>query len=92
MTQAIVARSEIDCAKCKRRIRVNVHRVESAVILVNFALIVGLAALAYWLESQPLMLATFGVIMIGALVLPVLERTYLRDWPRYASLAGPEQT
>lgn len=88
LTQAVVARMEIDCSACKRRIRLNVHRTETFVVLLNFAAIVVSGALAYWLESPGLMLFAFGAAMLGALALPLLERTYLRDWPRYVPEAG----
>jgi hypothetical protein len=31
------------------------------------------------------MLAALGAAMAGVLALPLLERTYLRAWPRYTS-------
>jgi hypothetical protein len=85
LTQAVVTRMEVDCPQCKSIIRLNVHEVEMVVVVLNFAAIVGLAALAYWLESQKLMLAAFAAAAVGALVVPLLERTYLRSWPRYVS-------
>ncbi len=87
ITQAVVTRMEIDCAKCNGRIRLNVHRAEMVLVIFNFAAFVVLAALAFWLQSQPLMLTAFAVAMAGAATLPLLERVYLRSWPRYAAIS-----
>ena len=85
LTQAVVARMETDCSHCKNTIRLNVHRAEAILVVLDFGAIVVLAALAYWFQSQSLALAAFGAAMAGALAFPVLEHTYLRTWPRYAS-------
>jgi hypothetical protein len=86
LTQAIVARMETDCSHCGRTIRLNIHRAEVVIVLLNFGTIVVLGASAWWFQSDRLALALFGAVMLGALALPLLERTYLRKWPRYASL------
>jgi hypothetical protein len=85
LSEAVIARMEIDCSHCKRTIRLNVHRAEAVVVFLGFGSFVVLAALAYWLQSDGLMLLAFGAAMVSALALPLLERTYLRTWPRYAS-------
>ena len=91
LSQAIVARMEIDCSHCMSKIRVNVHRAEVIIVLLNFGTVIALATSAYWSQSQGLLLGAFGAAMAGALALPVLERTYLRAWPRYASIVkSPE--
>ena len=77
---------EIDCSHCKGTIRLNVHRAEEIVVLLDFAAIIVLAAFAYWFQSRGLVLAALGAAMVGALALPLLERTYLRTWPRYATI------
>ena len=89
---AIVARMEIECSYCKNNIRLNVHPVEHRVVLLSFGLFVALAATAYLLQSQALALVAFGSAMIGAAGLPMLERTYLRDWPRYARLVKSSES
>jgi DNA-directed RNA polymerase subunit RPC12/RpoP len=86
LSEAVIARMEIDCSNCKRRIRLNVHRAEAMVLLLGFGAFVVLAALAYWLQSHGLMLLAFGTAMASALAMPLLERTWLRAWPRYASI------
>lgn len=90
LRQAIVARLETDCPYCKRTIRLNVHRAETIIVLLNFGTIVVLCALAYWFQSQVLALLVAGAVMLGTLALPLLERTYLRAWPRYAAIPGPD--
>jgi DNA-directed RNA polymerase subunit RPC12/RpoP len=86
LSQAIVARMEIDCPHCMSRVRLNYHWTEVIAVFLGFGAFVVLAALAYRLQSQGLMLFAFGAAMAGALALPVLERTYLRSWPRYAPI------
>ena len=91
LIQAVVARMEIDCSQCKSTIRMNVHRVEEIVILLDFGTIIILAVLAYRFQSQGLVLAALGAATAGALAIPLLERTYLRTWPRYAAIVrSPE--
>ena len=91
LTQAIVVRMQIECAYCKSAIQHNFHPAEVAVIVLGFGAFAVLAALAYWLQSQTLMLCAFGAAMASALVLPLLERIYLRNWPRYvARVQSPE--
>ena len=85
LSQAVVARMEIECSNCKSRIRHNFHRAEVIAVALGFGAFATLAAFAYWLQNQPLMLFAFGAAMAGALALPLLEHTYLRTWPRYAS-------
>lgn len=85
LSQAIVARMEMDCTHCKGRIQLNVHRLEMAIVTFNFGVIVVVGALAYWFQSQDLMLITLGAAMAGVLALPLLERTCLRAWPRYST-------
>ena len=83
--QAVVVRMEIECSNCKSRIRHNFHRAEVIAVVFGFGTFATLAAFAYWLQSQRLMVFAFGAAMAGALALPLIERTYLRTWPRYAS-------
>ena len=75
---------EIDCSHCKRTIRLNVHRAEVGVVFLGFGSFVALVVIAYGLQSHGLMLLAFGAAMASALAMPLLERTWLRAWPRYA--------
>lgn len=85
LSQAIAPRMTIECSHCKSVIRLNIHRAETIIVLLNFAIIVVLAVFAYWFQSRGLVLVAFGAAMVGASALPLLERTALRTWPRYAS-------
>ena len=86
LTQAIVVRMEIECSNCNSRIQHNFHRAEVFVVVSGFGTFAALAALAYRLQSQSLMLYAFGAAMVSALALPLLERACLRTWPRYVSI------
>ena len=85
LSQAVVTRMEIDCSHCKSKIRLEVHWAEEIVVLLSFGTVAVLAGFAYWFQSQGLVLTALGAAMAGALALPLLERTWLRNWPRYAS-------
>lgn len=90
LSQAIVARMEMACSRCQGRIRLNVHRAEMVVVMFNFGAIVVMGALAYGFQSQALVLVALAAAMAGMAALPLLERTYLRSWPRYtASVRSP---
>ena len=89
LSQTVLVGLEIECPRCKSVVRHNVHRVESAIILGNFAVLVILAAFAYWLQSKDLVIVIVFAAVMGAAALPLLEHTYLRNWPRYAAL-GPK--
>jgi len=91
LNQAIVTRMEIECPSCKGKVRLNVHPAETAIVLFNFAALVLLGALAYWFQSQGLVLLALVGAGLGSAALPVLERTYLRTWPRYGLIAKSPQ-
>jgi DNA-directed RNA polymerase subunit RPC12/RpoP len=86
LSQAIVTRMEIECPQCGSRIRLNVHRAETIGVLAGFGIIVVLGALAYATQSERLMLFAFGAILAGSVALPLLERVWLRTWPRYRNI------
>ncbi len=86
---SIVTQMEIDCPHCKGRVQLNVHRAEVAIVLLAFSAIAVLAALAYGFGSQGqnVVLGALAVAGLGVAALPVLERTWLRNWPRYIPVA-----
>lgn len=86
--QAVIARMDIDCSHCNQTIQLHVHPVEAAVSYGALGIALALAGVAYWLQSQTLLVLAIGAAMLPALVLPLVERVMLRDWPRYASRAG----
>lgn len=90
MAHAIVARMDFDCRHCGARIRLNLHPLEMAVVLAGVAAFVAAAALAFRLQSQALLLAVIAITLTGAVAMFLLERSWLRDWPRYAS--APSRT
>lgn len=84
LTQAVITQMETECSGCKSEIRLNVHWAEEIVVLLSIGTLVVLAAFAYRFQSQGLVIAALAAAMLGALALPLLEKTYLRTWPRYA--------
>jgi DNA-directed RNA polymerase subunit RPC12/RpoP len=85
LVHAVVASMESDCPRCKGRIKLNVHRTETLLVVGSFAAMVVLGVLAYRHQSGGFALLAFAAAMLGALAVPLLERTYLRSWPRYVS-------
>lgn len=86
LSQTIMIKLEIQCPHCKNMIAHNIHRIENTIVLLNFAAIVVLAAFAYWLQSRGLVVIAVGAALVGAAAMPLIERTYLRNWPRYAAI------
>ncbi len=87
--RSLIARMNVDCPRCQGRLEMNVHRVETALVLASVAGSVALAALAYARQSQGLLLAALALGMAGAAALYALERTWLRRWPRFRARAAP---
>ena len=87
LAYAVIARMEIDCPRCQRRLRLNLHPAETAVVLAASAAFVTLAALAYQRQSQGLLLAALALGTAGMAAVYLLERRWLRDWPRYVPRA-----
>src|SRR3990167_5160409 len=91
LSQMVMLKLEIECPRCNSVVRHNIHRAETIIVLLDFAAIIVLAAFAYWFQSRGLVVVAVGAAMAGASALPLLERTYLRTWPRYAAIAqSPE--
>ncbi len=83
LSQTVMVKLEIQCPHCQNVVRHNIHRAESIIVMLNFAALVVLAAFAYWFQSQDLVIVAVGVAIVGASALPLIEHTYLRNWPRY---------
>ena len=90
LAQSIVARMDLDCPQCHGALTVNVHPAETGLVLASVGGAVALALLAYAAQSQRLLLAALAVGIGGAAAIYVLERTRLRNWPRYAPRAAPK--
>jgi len=87
LAYSIIARMEIDCPHCLRRLRLNLHPAETAVVLAASAAFVALAAFAYQRQSQGLLLAALALGAAGMGAVYLVERRWLRDWPRYVPRA-----
>jgi len=87
--RSLVARMNLDCPRCLGRLEMNVHRAETVLVLASVAGCVALAALAYARQSQGLLLAALALGMAGAAAVYGIERTWLRDWPRFRARATP---
>jgi len=88
--RSLIARMNVDCPHCLGRLQMNVHGAETGLVLGSIAASVALAALAYARQSQGLLLAALGVGLAGAAAVYIVERTWLRAWPRFQARApGP---
>ncbi len=87
LSQTAMVKLEVQCPHCGSVVRHNVHRAETVIVMLNFAAIAVLAAFAYWFQSRDLVLVAVGAAIVGASALPLLEHTYLRNWPRYVPMA-----
>ena len=73
---------ELDCPFCRERIEMNVHPLESALMIACFAAFVGFAVLFYALKNDAFLVAALASLAPSAL-LPVLERRFFKGWTRY---------
>lgn len=78
----VIPRMEIDCPFCLKRIEMNVHPLESTVMIACFAGFVGCAALFYALKNNALLVAALACLAPSAL-LPLFERRFFKRWPRF---------
>lgn len=83
LANSIVARMNLECPHCAGQLSMNVHRAETALVLASVGGCLALAALAYALRSQPLLLAALTCGVAAAAAMVFLERVWLRAWPRY---------
>lgn len=80
---AVIAKMEIDCPACGSRIRLNLHGTEVLAWVVHFAAL-GVAIVGgYLFQNKEVMVGGIVAAAIAALATRVLDRTYLRAWPRY---------
>ena len=83
LAQSIIAKMEIDCPGCMQRLEMNVHPVETGAMLLYCVGFVLPVIFGYVLERRDLMGAGVGIGIAGAAAIYLIERTYLRGWPRY---------
>jgi hypothetical protein len=81
--RSIVARMEIDCPFCMRRIRLNMHRAEEALVFFTLVAFLAFVGLGYWLGREGFYVAAVGAALAAAVAQALVERA-LRTWPRYA--------
>ena len=75
LSQTVMLGLEIECPRCNSVVRHNIHRAETIIVLLNFAVILVLAVFAYWFQSRGLVLVAVGAALVGAAASPLLERT-----------------
>jgi hypothetical protein len=80
--RSVIPRMELDCPSCRARIHVNVHPVESALMMASFAAFIVFGALFYLLKQEAFLVAALAALSPAAL-LPLLERRLFKGWPRY---------
>ena len=78
----VIPRMEVDCPFCLKRIEMNVHPVESAVMIACFAGFIAFAVLFYALKNDAYLVAALACLAPSAL-LPLLERRFFKGWPRF---------
>ena len=83
-SHTIVARMNLECPHCRAPLRLNLHRGETATVIAAACIAVPLALLSLALHDRVLLVSALGAGMAGAFAVFVLERTWLRVWPRYA--------
>jgi DNA-directed RNA polymerase subunit RPC12/RpoP len=81
-TRSVIPRMELDCPSCRARIQVNVHPVESALMMASFAAFVVFGALFYAFKQEGFLVAALAALSPAAL-LPFFERLWFKGWPRY---------
>jgi hypothetical protein len=83
LSQPIIARAEVDCTKCKRQLKVNLHPAEEALTFATLGGFLLFVLLGYWTKHQGFYAAAFAFALLGAGALPLAERLWLASWPRY---------
>jgi len=87
---SIIAKMEVDCPGCMQRLRMNIHQVESAVTTLFSIGFVGMLLAGILLERQELIGIGIVVGLAGGAASFLVERLYLRSWPRYVPKAAAE--
>jgi DNA-directed RNA polymerase subunit RPC12/RpoP len=83
LAHSIVARMDVDCPHCGGGLSVHVHPAERILVLAGAGGALALAVLSYLAQSQALLLAALLAGMAAAGAMSMLDRIWLRDWPRY---------
>jgi hypothetical protein len=83
LAYSIVARLDVDCPHCHGGLTVHVHPAERFLMLGGTGAALALAVASYAEQSQRLMLAAVVAGMAAGGAMWVLDRIWLRAWPRY---------
>jgi hypothetical protein len=79
----VIAKMEIDCPDCKRRLTMNIHPVESTVTTLVSLGFVGALLAGISLENPTLVGMGIMIGLVGGAASLLIERVVLRDWQRY---------
>lgn len=85
LAYAVIARIDMECPHCRRGLSMNLHRGETAIVILGTGSAVVLLVLSLYTRSQALLLAALGVGAAAAGAELALERFWLRRWPRYVA-------
>lgn len=89
LAYAVVARMDLECPHCRRALSMNLHRGETALVILGTGGALVLLVLSLTTRSQALLLAALGVGAAAAGAESALERFWLRRWPRYVPRRAP---
>jgi hypothetical protein len=82
LMRSVIPRMALDCPACRARIEVNVHPVESWLMVASFLGFVACGVIYYASGREGFVVAALACLAPAG-VLPMLERYWFRDWPRY---------
>src|SRR5512134_533889 len=85
LAYAVIARMDMECPHCKGGLSMNLHRGETAVVILGTGSALLLLILSLYARSQALLLAAMAVGAAAAGAEFALERFWLRRWRRYAA-------
>jgi DNA-directed RNA polymerase subunit RPC12/RpoP len=80
---SIIAKMEIDCPGCMQRLSMNIHQVESAATLLFSLGFVGMLLVGILRERHEVIGIGIVIGLLGGVASFLVERVYLREWPRY---------
>jgi hypothetical protein len=86
---SVIAKMEVDCPGCKRRLTMNIHGLESSVTTLVALGFVGTLLAGIMLENRTLVGAGIVIGLAGGVATLLVERVVLRGWPRYLPKEPP---
>lgn len=85
LAYAVIARMDMECPHCRRGLSMNLHRAETAIVILGTGGALVLLVLSLYTRSQALLLAALAIGAAAAAAEFALERFWLRRWPRYVA-------